>query len=314
MIKLLIFITVILQIDFKKPKLLKLKKMKTNKINTSLLIALFGIIAFTAPSCKKDDVTETVDAEVATANDGEESESVSNEIGNMADAAYKGTSLVGRNSSPEAQLDALSNCAVITNDTVSDPHVLTIDFGAVNCMCNDGKNRRGKINVTYTGSYFAQGSVKVTTFDNFYRNDNKLEGTRTVTNLGLNGDGNMAWSVSAVNMKITRVNGTSHTWNSERTRTMTAGLNTSSWNDDQYLITGNGSGVNANGVSYTASITTPLHRALSCHWIDSGVIVFTRSNGNSRTLNFGTGSCDDQAVVTITRNNGNTATRNITLH
>ena len=288
--------------------------MKTLKLKTALLLALFGLITISMPSCKKEDVTEDVNTEVATANDSEESESVSDEVGNITDAASKGASIVGRNSAPETQLDALSNCAVITHDTISNPHVLTIDFGSTNCLCNDGKYRRGQIIVTYTGSYFAQGSVKTTTFNNFYRNDNKLEGTRTVTNLGVNGDGNMAWSVSAVNMKVTRTNGTSHTWNSERTRTMIAGQNTSAWSDDQYTITGSGSGVNANGISYTANIATPLQRALSCHWIDSGVIAFTRSNGSTRTLNFGSGTCDDQAVVTVTKANGNTSTRNITLH
>jgi len=288
--------------------------MKTITINSSLLIALFATIALTAPSCKKDDVSSTVDSEVTTANDSEESESVSDEVGNIMDAASNGTSIVGRTSSTEAQLDALSNCATITNDTIAVPHLLTIDFGSTNCLCNDGKYRRGQILVSYNSTYFAQGAVKTTTFNNYFRNDNKLEGTRSVTNLGLNADGNMAWSISAVNMKITKTNGNMHTWNSERTRTMTAGANTSAWSDDQYMITGSGSGVNANGVNYTASIMTPLHRALSCHWIDSGVIAFTRSNGSTRTINFGTGTCDDQATVTVTRNNGNTSTQTITLH
>jgi hypothetical protein len=288
--------------------------MKTLKINSIVLFAMFALIALTAPSCKKEEVGETVDAEVATANNSEEGESVSDEIGNMTDAAYKGNSIVGKNSAPEASLDALSNCAVITLDTLVTPHLLTIDFGATNCLCNDGRYRRGQILVSFTGNYFAQGSVKTTTFNNYYRNDNKIEGTRTITNLGLNADGNMAWSVSAVNMKITRTTGAFHTWNSERTRTMTTGSNTSVWSDDQYVITGNGSGINANGVSYTANITTPLHRALSCNWIDNGVIAFTRSNGATRTINFGTGACDDQAVVTVTRANGNTSTQTITLH
>jgi len=288
--------------------------MKTLKIKSILLLALLALTVITIPSCKKEEVTETVDAEVATANNSEEGESVSDEVGNIADAAFKGTSNVGRNSAPEAQLDALSGCAVITIDTLSTPHLMTIDFGATNCLCNDGRYRRGQILVNFTGSYFAQGSVKTTTFNNYFRNDNKIEGTRTVTNLGLNADGNMAWSVSAVNMKVTKPTGVFHIWNSERTRTMVAGLNTSAWNDDQYIITGSGSGTNANGVAYTSNITTPLHRALSCNWIDSGVIAFTRSNGATRTINFGTGTCDDQAVVTVTRANGNTSTQNITLH
>jgi hypothetical protein len=288
--------------------------MKTTKIKTAFLSALLFFVAFSFTSCRKENISETVDTEVATANDSEESESVSDEVGNITDAAYKGNSIVGRSSAQEVQLDALSNCATITRDTISNPHLMTIDFGTTNCLCNDGKYRRGQILVSYTGSYFAQGAVKTITFNNFYRNDNKVEGTRTVKNLGIDASGNMAWSISAVNMKITRTNGNSHTWNSERTRTMIAGQNTNAWIDDQYSITGSGNGVNANGVSYTANITTPLHRALSCHWIDSGVIAFTRSNGSTRTINFGSGSCDDQAVVTVSKANGNTTTKNITLH
>ena len=33
-------------------------------------------------------------------------------------------------------------------------------------MCNDGKNRRGQILVSYTGSYFAQGSAGTITQGN----------------------------------------------------------------------------------------------------------------------------------------------------
>lgn len=273
-----------------------------------------ALVALTLSSCKKENVDDAVNSEVTTANDSEEGESVTNEATNIADAAYHGSKLFGRYSSVESPLDALSSCATITNDTVASPHVLTIDFGSTNCTCNDGKTRRGQIIVTYTGGYFTQGSIKTMTFDNFYRNDNKIEGTRTITNLGENVAVHPNWSISAVNMKITRVNGDFHTWNSERNREMTAGFNTASWSDDQYVITGSASGTNINGIGYTANIITPLHRSLSCNWIDSGVISITKSNGAARNLDFGSGNCDNQALLTITRPNGNTGTRTVTLH
>jgi hypothetical protein len=37
-----------------------------------------------------------------------------------------------------------SNCATVTHDTNTMPRTITIDFGAANCLCNDGRNRRGK--------------------------------------------------------------------------------------------------------------------------------------------------------------------------
>ena len=44
----------------------------------------------------------------------------------------------------------ISTCAQRTY--VSDTRTLTIDFGSTNCLCPDGRYRRGKIVVVFTGS------------------------------------------------------------------------------------------------------------------------------------------------------------------
>lgn len=287
--------------------------MKKATKNLSILLALFTIIAITT-SCNKEGTDDAADSELTTAGNSEQGESVSDEAGNIADAAYKGTSLFGKYSSETSSLDALGNCATITADTIASPHTLVIDFGTTNCTGNDGRTRRGKIMVTYTGKYFEAGSVKTMTFDNFYRNDNKVEGTRTITNLGLNASGHPNWSVVATNMKITKSDGNTHTWNSTRNREMVAGFDTEAYLDDAYLITGSANGTNVKGRTYTANITTPLHRSLSCRCIDSGIIEFTRSNGAARTIDFGNGTCDNEAVVTLTGKRGRTITKTITLN
>jgi hypothetical protein len=234
---------------------------------------------------------------------------MSNDVMNIADNAAKTGSAGFRTSEATEVFDGLSQCATVTHDSISNPKSLVIDFGPTNCLCADGRYRRGKILVTYTGRYFETGSVKTMTFEEFYRNDNNLKGTRTITNNGLDANGRMNWTVNEQNMIITKSNGKVVTRNSVRTRTMIAGYDTPTWTDDVYEITGSASGVNGNGISYTANITKALRRALSCRWIDSGTIEITPEGKATRTVDFGSGTCDDQATVSV-RNRS----RNITLN
>jgi hypothetical protein len=281
--------------------------MKTLKNITSVL--LLSVVVFTT-SCRKD--RDNLD-DTSVASDHEQSETMSNDVMNIADNAAKTGSAGFRTSEATEVFDGLSQCATVTHDTTVDPldplKKLIIDFGPTNCLCADGRYRRGKILVTYTGRYFETGSVKTMTFEEFYRNDNNLKGTRTITNNGLDANGSMHWTVNEQNMIITKSNGKVVTRNSVRTRTMIAGYDTPTWTDDVYEITGSASGVNGNGISYTANITKALRRALSCKWIDSGIIEITPEGKATRTVDFGNGNCDDQATVSVKNRS-----RNITLN
>jgi len=288
--------------------------------NVMLNAAAVGMVAsmFLFSACGKRAAIETAaNNEEATAQNKEEADAVGNETQNIADAYA---------SNPSASYLRLANNEIVegsacVNATLdSATKTVTIEFGLqsngsyVNCLCNDGRNRRGKIIVNYTGgNYKDSGSVKTVTFQDFYRNDNHLEGTRTVTNMGMNSNGHYNWTVVETNMKITRTDGKFHTWNSTRNREMLAGYNTLVWSDDEYQMTGTANGVNHNNITYTANITTPLHRLMSCKWIDSGVIEFSNAAGATRTLDYGAGTCDNQAVVTVTSAGGKTKTKTITL-
>lgn len=66
----------------------------------------------------------------------------------------------------------------------------------------------------------------------------------------------------------------------------------------------------SDGNSWTAEIIQPIIRKFTCAWRVKGEITFTRnSNTKTAVLDYGDGSCDDQATVTV---NGKTHT--ITLH
>ena len=192
----------------------------------------------------------------------------------------------------------------------ADPDSITIDFGSSNCLCLDNRNRRGIIRIIHFGNIITPGSYRTVTFSNFYVNDHQIEGVHTITANGQNSAGNWNWTITAQNMKITRPNGKFHSWNSTRNREMIAGTGTPFLRyDDVFLITGTANGSNINGNNYVANITDALRKEGSCKWIVKGIVQIFPDNKPIRTLDFGTGSCDDQATVTI---NGNTY--NITLH
>lgn len=291
--------------------------MNTKKLVLKSAVGAMFTLALLFSSCgKKAEIETAVNNEEATAQNKEEADAVGNETQNIIDAAAKnGSSIVGRiGSSSFIEISEASQCATITRDTTATIRTIIIDFGTSNCLCNDNRYRRGKIIVTHTSNYFDDGSVKKITFQDFYRNDNKLQGTRVVTNKGLNSSGNKHWEVVETDMIITKLDGKIHTWNSTRDREMLSGSATPYvWLDDEYQITGAASGVNQNNVNYTSLITTPLHRNMNCNWIDKGVIEFENNKGAKRTIDYGNGLCDAIATITVTSSRGKTKTKEITL-
>lgn len=271
------------------------------------LLLLFFFISLT--SCHKNE--ELAIEDETTSSEQLQSDDVENEVQNISDAVIVG----GPNFRTTAPDAILGTCAQVTIDTIAINHWnIIVDFGTTNCQSVSGKLRRGKILIDLTGNYRDSGSVKVITFDNFYRNDNKIEGTKTIKNIGRNSQNQYQWSIEAQSMKMTKTDGQSHTWNSTRVRTILSGFSTVTISDDEYQITGFANGVNSKGISFLANITQPLHRRMSCNWIDSGQIQFSNSNGQERTINYGTGNCDSEVVIQVTGKRGRTYTKTINLN
>ena len=273
--------------------------MKPKNIFKSLVLA--AIIGVTVTSCRKDKDDELLDKDTSSAADNALAEVSFNDVNNIADEASKGNliSYLSTNNSNSNERGIMSSCATITHDTITIPHKLTIDFGSTNCLCNDGRYRRGQVIVDYTGRYRDSASIHTFTFNNYFVNDNQLLGTKTVTNNGHNSAGHLTYSI-AVNGQIIKANGGGTiTWTSARTREWIAGENTLIWSDDVYLITGSASGTSAAGLSFTAVINSPLRKELACRYIVSGSIAITPQGKATRLVDFGGGSCDNQATVTI---------------
>jgi hypothetical protein len=254
------------------------------------------LITYTFIGCKKS--ADKEDSDVESAENNSLAESDYNDVTTLVDlAATNGTSFTFRTTNDESLLT--SSCVTVSLDTLSSPRTIVIDFGSANCLCVDGRNRRGKILASYTGKYRNAGTVINITFDNYFVNDNQVKGTKTVTNLGNNNAGHLVYQV-AVNGQIVKANnGGTISWTSTRQREWLAGAETLTPLDDIYSITGTASGTNAHEEGYTINITQALVRKMNCRWFESGKVEVTPEGKATRTLDYGTSGCDANATVTI---------------
>jgi hypothetical protein len=292
-------------------------KMNTKKITFGLATLLLASATIFS-SCKKEKNEE--DSDTASASDNSLAQQSYNDLGTMADEAVRNGSMSSYNKSSNP-FSILSNCATLTwsnavNFATDGKDSVTVDFGTVNCACNDGRQRRGQVRFVYTGAYRTTGTVITITPINYFVNDNQVQGSKTITNNG-SGTGYLMRHTIVVTGTVTKSSangGGTITWNSTRTRDWVSGDTTSMWNDDVYNINGDANGTSSGGTSFTSQITSPLVRkfvaadATCKRYFVQGTIVHTPSGKAARTIDFGSGTCDNKATVTI-----NGTVHNITL-
>ena len=273
------------------------------KQSLALCLSAFLLVTFSFYACKKD--SKSADTDTTSAQDNSYAEGSYNDVNTMVD----GSAAVGTSSSfrlatndPNARLEGpFSGCGTVTIDTVSTTRTITINFGTTNCMCLDGRNRRGRIIATWTGTrYRDSGTVINITFDGYYVDDNQIKGTHKTTNLGRNAAGHLVYKVEVAGQIVKANNGGTITWNSTRQREWLTGADTPmNPLDDSYSITGSASGITASGDSYTINITQALIRKMTCQWFESGKVDITPQGKATRTLDYGSTGCDANATVTI---------------
>lgn len=272
--------------------------------------ALFALTAFMfagflLQSCKKDNDTADTTQMQTTAEDlvsyNDLSEFTDYEIDMLVDDAFAGDGAVSDR----------GGCPTVTfaQPKGTWPNTITLDYSPDGCT-KDGHTFKGQIVIGQSNKMNVVGSVRTVTFNNFYINNVKIEGTRTLTNEGPNASGQPVWSRTA-DETFTFPDGSTATYSTDRTRTLIAGANTPTPIDNVWSIEGSSTGTNRKGETFTATITAPLIKRALCPWIAEGVIEFEH-DGKMRTLDFGDGTCDRDAVLTL--NDGTTKNIKIRHH
>ncbi|TAH02880.1 MAG: hypothetical protein EAZ15_04445 [Sphingobacteriales bacterium] len=266
-------------------------------------LIMLGIITLTFGACKKDkqntdDVTDT--AAVDENAQGDETFSdVFTSISSYSainDASFSGNA---KNSSKTLSTLEVNDSPVITivSSNGGWPKTVTFDFG-VGTTKND-ITRKGKIIAVYTDRFKAEDATVTITFNDYYVNDTKIEGTKTITNLGKNAAGNYTFSVVVSKSKINDKRGT-FTYEANRMIEWTNGEGTPlNIFDDEFSITGSSTGTNSKGITFTTNITSPLIKKNNWPYLVAGVIEIKPGDRLLRILNYGNGDLDAKATLTI---------------
>ena len=266
--------------------------MKVNRLFFGLLMLTTAV--FILQGCKKN--TTSKNDNVNWASDNALAENSYGDVKDWSDKAMAGSKL----KSTLSDTVYMGTCVLATLDMSAIPYKLTIDFGAANCTCDDGNIRRGKMFVTFNGDYWSAGTVITYTFDNYFVNNNQVLGTKTITNKGRNTSNNLYWTIDVAGQIIKANNGGTITWNSNTVLEWLLGESTPGvWWDDVYQLTGSENGTGADGKNYTVTIITPLKKKLNCKWLESGTMEILPQGSSLITLDFGSGTCDNQATATM---------------
>ena len=283
--------------------------MKRVKINMTYLAAImFAATAFMFTSC--DNVALNSDSNV-TALDVEltEDDAMAEDIYNSLDAmvdlelAQLDESGYDPVSLKSADCEGF-DCKTVTvdkPDSTNFPKTITIDYGE-GCSIvvkGDTITRSGIIQIYITDRWFVEGAERTVTFIDFFINEVQVSGSISVTNLGLNDDGNMVFEVIVDDGEISYSDTLVYTRKSHRFRTMIRHRYHPL--QDSILVTGDCEGTNGDGMRYQHQIGDPLVM-IRCEnnnyqWtLVEGTIEMERE-GKMAQLNFGNGTCDREATL-----------------
>lgn len=302
--------------------------MKTAFLTRTLVTVLVTGLVFSA--CKKqDDNSGTTAGKEEFASASAESDAAAevvfddvfnNVMGVSSEVAIGGTGVFGRvdvsSGASGNRVEGVDStaCYIVTTSQLSAstrfPLQITIDFGS-GCTGRDGRTRKGKIIVVYTGNLFFSGNSATTTFDGYYLDNIKVEGAHKLTNTGT--PDKKSYTTQVINAKLSGSNGNYIQWNSEKTITQIEGGTTPLIAiDDAYNITGQAGGSASLGNKYfqwSTAITAPLTKRFTCRWISKGLLSLKKGNDAVAVLDYGSGSCDNKASFTV-----NGVVHEITLH
>ena len=268
-------------------------------MKTRFYIMMASMIILSFISCQKD--TSAVEqAGINIADDNAVSDAVFEDIYSTTDNADIILDQMGKSGSSKSMEVLADSCPTVTvthPETGIWPKVVTVDFGE-GCAGLYDNSRSGKIIIEVTGPRLEVGTKRTITFENYYFNGIKVEGTKVVENTGYNDSQNLVCSVSLTGGKLTLPDGRYIERSFEHQREWIAGLLTKNIWDDECLITGTASGTTLEGVAYSNTITTALDWKRACFFIVSGVMKIQREGKEDVEINYGTGDCDAKAVVT----------------
>lgn len=272
-----------------------------------LLIAGASLVfAISFTSCEKNDTAESPTAEIATTTDLAYRQAIADNVAEDNNDVYMEASVSGgvTGNRPVAGSRPLTppppgilgGAAVTVTPLIGFPKTIVVDFGA-GTTGPRGIVRSGKINIVLTDSVRKTGSTATMTFENYFVNGFKVEGTYIWTNTSTGVT--KSWSREVTNGKITNPSGIYWSHSGIRYVTQIGGVSTPfNLSDDVFSIEGNHTITNILGRTRTVTILTALIKSNECKHISKGSIKLQGPLHNV-VIDYGAGTCDDKATISI---------------
>lgn len=183
------------------------------------------------------------------------------------------------------------------NTDSTDQDTLIINFGEENYL-HLGHLKRGEIISIYNKFIYNSNAQITTTFNNFYINNNLIQGKMFLENNGSNQNGFQEFALTVDSMSMYTNNGSIDISSGNYIKELVSGNNTQyQYLDNIYKVTGNAQGNSSNNNNFSIEISDSLNMNLSCFESSSCVITGGTArlipNGyEERIINYGDNTCD----------------------
>lgn len=274
--------------------------MKTKFLFIGTLVALSFFI-----SCNSDEKTNDGSSAAITKDEivtNSKIDASIDDVTNIAEDQFSAQQNVTSKPSGPVK-NFLPSCATITTVLTNNTWTRTVDFGVEGCTLENGNTVKGKMVISFSNDFSASTQTISYTFDGFYHNGKKLQGSksivRTVKTTDLLATAHPVLT-AAIDMTITFDEGGVYTRKGSLVKEMVEGYDTwFNWEDNAYLVTGSGTTTFPNGDTFSAEITTPLQFKAICKksFAVKGIVMVTK-NGASAVIDYGDGNCDTLAKIT----------------
>ena len=273
-------------------------------------LSLAGTISLSA--CNEDPEEFTSDSDVAESivTDEAIADDLFVDVDLISDEAslYEGSTQGGRLEDDDSALlrDCVGRLLERREENKVFTKIVTLDFQE-GCEGPKGRERQGTMVITrITDANEATYTVS-TTFQDFFLDGKKVEGTRTRIYTKLE-TGVHQVAITLTDGKVTLEDGRII----ERSGSFIKNQNR---NSGEISVEGEASGINRNGVAYTATVTSPLVYKQSCategiFMATQGTRSIAREGKADVTIDYGQGDCDKTVAVTV---NGEERTLELTI-
>lgn len=271
--------------------------MKMKKF--TLLVLSFGLMT----SCSEDGVsgfsenlsTTTV---LETINSIAFEEDIDDLVSESFDMSYNAISARSADTTSDIEPkkfkgDKYGDCASVVVDEENNTKTITF---SEECEGKRGQTRSGNMIVSYSETQEEAGSYRQVSFDDFYLNGVKMEGTRRTEIISIGENGSKTMRTTLTDGKMIYEDGTFKTKSAEMTRY----IHVENDKKQYSTLSGSKSGVSTEGVSFSMEITTPIKFVYDC--FDEGQrkrgkvpvegIKVTDDGEQIITTDFGDGTCD----------------------